>query len=209
MLAAIPRASPEARLINAAVRTFTLVVAPTAVLMGVVPHLYEELGALGPTLVATGFVLLWVVEHRGRHVVDVAASLVVLTLALHSLLDGASLAVALRVGSGPASTLLALALAVHRLPEGLFIGHTVLPRMGRRRTGAIVVLLSAATVAGSMLGREALAQVGGKIASGAVAIGVGVVLRALLHRHSSVPPFAPKGAGKQPGPVAPDRSRSL
>ena len=62
-LVAAGRAS-EARLVNLAVRAFTLVVAPTAVLIGIVPHLYEELGALGPALVAAGFALLWLAEHR-------------------------------------------------------------------------------------------------------------------------------------------------
>ncbi len=201
-LVAAGRAS-EARLVNAAVRAFTLVVAPAAVLIGIVPHLYEELGALGPALVAAGFALLWLAEHR-RHLAGVTTALVVPTLALHSLFDGASLSLVLGSARGPASPLLALTLVAHRLPEGLFIGHTLLPRVGKRSTGATVVLLAAATVAGSVLGREAFGHLGGKVVSGVVATGVGVVLRALLHRHSSTRPT--NGAALQGPPSAPARS---
>lgn len=111
-----------------------------------------------------------------------------------------------RAGSapGPASPLLALALVAHRLPEGLFIGHTLLPRVGARSTAATVALLAAATVAGSVLGREAFGHLGGKVVSGVVATGVGVVLRALLHRHSSAHPT--NSAALQAPPSAPARA---
>ncbi len=202
-LVAAGRAS-QARLINVAVRAFTLVVAPAAVLTGIVPHLYEELGALGPALVAAGFALLWLAEHRGGHLADVTTALVVPTLALHSLFDGASLSLVLGSAPGPASPLLALTLVAHRLPEGLFIGHTLLPRVGARSTGATVALLAAATVGGSVLGREAFGHLGGKVVSGVVATGVGVVLRALLHRHPSAHPT--NGCALQAPRSAPARS---
>lgn len=201
-LVAAGRAS-EVRLVNVAVRAFTLVVAPTAVLIGIVPHLYEEIGALGPALVAAGFALLWLAEHRGRHLAGVATALVVPTLALHSLFDGASLSLVLGSARGPASPLLALTLVAHRLPEGLFIGHTLLPRVGTRSTGATVVLLAAATVAGSVLGREAFGHLGGKVVCGIVATGVGIVLRALLHRHAPAHPTS--GAVLEAPPSAPAR----
>jgi hypothetical protein len=132
--------------------------------------------------------------------------LVVPTLALHSLFDGASLSLVLQSAPGPASPLLALTLVAYRLPEGLFIGQTLLPRVGARSTAATVVLLAAATVAGSVLGREAFGHLGGKMVGGVVATGVGVVLRSLLHLRASTPHT--NGAALQAAPGAPAQSGS-
>jgi hypothetical protein len=173
--------------VDRAVRIVTVVVAPAIVAVGILPHLYEALGPLGPALVAAGYAALWLSERHGEHTAHVAASMVVPALTVHSLVDGASLTVALQSAVGVAPPLLALALAVHRVPEGLFVGRALLPRLGVLGTAGCVGLLSLATVAGAAAGSQALGRMNERMLHAIVAIGIGAILRALLHRRGSDP----------------------
>jgi uncharacterized protein len=170
--------------VDGVVHVFTLVVAPTIVIAAILPHLYEELGALGPALVAVGYCAFWLSERHGEHVAHIAASILMPALTVHSLVDGASLALALRSAAGIAPPLLALALVVHRLPEGLFIGKALLPRIGALGTAGCVCLLAIATVTGAAMGGQALSRLNHDVLHAIVAAGIGAILRSLLHRRS-------------------------
>jgi hypothetical protein len=169
-------------LVDRAVHVFTLVVAPAIVVAGILPHLYKEIGALGPALVALGYVAFWLSERHSERAAHIATSIVMPALTVHSLVDGASLAVALRSAVGLAPSLLTLALVVHRLPEGLFVGRALLPRIGILRTAGCVCLLAMATVTGAAAGGQALGHLNDDVLHAIVAAGVGAILRSLLRR---------------------------
>jgi zinc transporter ZupT len=147
-----------------------------------VPHLWHRLGALAPCMVATGYGLFWLIERalEGR---GLRARVIVSVLALHSLLDGASLAVAQHLALGGASAIFIAALVIHRVPEGLVIGALLLPRHGLKVAAAGAGVLAVMTLAGAAGGRELLQRADGWSLSLAVAIGMGALLRAILHRH--------------------------
>ena len=165
-----------------AIEGFIVGVVPTLVVVDVLPHLWHRLGVLAPCLVATGYGLFWLIERAAEHQ-RLHARVAVSVLALHSLLDGASLAVAQRLGVGRTSAILIAALVIHRLPEGLVIGALLLPRHGLKVAAAGAALLAITTLAGAAGGRELLQRIDGDSLSLAVAAGMGALLRAVLHGH--------------------------
>jgi uncharacterized protein len=160
-------------------------VAPAVVVAGVVPHLYAEIGALGPGLVALGYAASWLAERNGERPVSFATVVILPALVVHSLVDGASLALASRSAVGLAPCLLVLALAAHRLPEGVFLGRALLPHVGAAGTAACVCVLAAATVVGAAVGGRALDRLGDGGSHAIVAAGVGAILRSLVHRRTA------------------------
>jgi zinc transporter ZupT len=165
-----------------AIDGFVVGVVPTLVAVHVLPELWQRLGAVAPCIVATGYGAFWLVERAAEHQ-RLQARAVVSILALHSLLDGASLAVARRMGTGRTSAILIAALVIHRLPEGLVIGALLLPRHGLKVAATGAAILAAMTLAGAAGGRELLKRVDGPSLSLAVAAGMGALLRAVLHGH--------------------------
>jgi zinc transporter ZupT len=135
-----------------AVDGFALGVVPALLLLRLVPHVVEGAGAWGVALVCIGFGALWLADrgHDHAHPADDArtamtlgARLVVPALVLHALSDGAALAMATVGGHSHAHGAdhdlggsLAGAVLLHRLPEGLFLTMTFLPRVGWRGTWA-------------------------------------------------------------------------
>jgi zinc transporter ZupT len=106
---------------------------------------------------------------------------VVGVLALHALVDGASLAVAQRLELGRTSAVLIAALVIHRLPEGLLVGALLLPRHGLRVAAACAAVLALMTLAGAAAGGEILQRADMGWLHLAVAAGMGALLRAVLH----------------------------
>jgi hypothetical protein len=169
-----------------AIDGFILGVVPTLLAARVLPELWGRLGSVAVAFVAMGYGIFWLVEHAAEHQ-RLRARVVVTVLALHSLVDGASLAVAERLELGRPSAILMAALVVHRLPEGLVIGALLIPRYGIKIAAACATLLAAMTIAGAAGGAEFLQQANGWSLSAAVAGGMGALLRAVLHRHTSSP----------------------
>jgi zinc transporter ZupT len=177
------RDRPRLRL---AIDGFILGVVPTIVVVRALPHVWARLGAAAVLFLAMGYGSFWLIERVAEHP-RLRARVVVTVLALHSLLDGASLAVAQRLELGRASLVLMTALVVHRLPEGLVVGAVLAPRHGIKIAVAGATLLAVMTILGAVGGAELLRQTSGWGLSLAVAVGMGALLRAVLHRHASSP----------------------
>jgi len=167
-----------------AIDGFILGVVPTLIAVHIVPHLWNELGVVALGLVAMGYGTFWLIE-RAAEQQTIHARVVVSVLALHSLLDGASLAVAQRLESGRASAVLIAALVSHRLPEGIVIGGLLIPRHGLKAAAIGAAILATMTLAGAAGGRELLQRVDGCSLNLAVGVGMGALLRAVLHGHGS------------------------
>jgi len=167
-----------------AIDGFIVGAVPTLIAVHIVPHLCNQLGAVALGLVAMGYGMFWLIE-RAAEQQRIHARVVVSILALHSLLDGASLAVAQRLQSGRASAILVAALILHRLPEGLLIGALLLPRHGVKVAATGAAILATMTLAGAAGGRELLQRVDGWSLNLAIAGGMGALLRAVLHGHGS------------------------
>lgn len=126
------------------------------VAIDILPHLVEELGALGLLLVAVG---LWGpswLEHRFReaarstHVaVAVFAAFGVL---VHTLIDGAAL-------EATGKTSLVLAVLLHRLPVGMAVWWLLRPAWGTRGALAMLAAMVTATALGFLLGHEVLVDI--------------------------------------------------
>lgn len=165
---------------------FILGVVPTLLAARMLPQLWGRLGSAAVAFVAMGYGIFWLMEQAAEHQ-RLRARVVVAVLALHSLVDGASLAVAERLELGGSSAVLMAALVIHRLPEGLVVGALLIPRHGIRIAAACATLLAVMTIAGAAGGAEFLQQADGRSLSLAIAGGMGALLRAILHRHTSSP----------------------
>ncbi len=183
-------------LASAAIDGLVLGFVPATLAFRMLPHAAESLGwwALVLALGASG--ALWWIDRRGherdhaeRHPfhpsAGAGAGLLLPVLALHGVGDGAALAVAVSPRSMGSS--LALALILHRMPEGLFVASSVLPRSGPRKTAIALAALALSTLAGAVAGRALLDAVPDALFDGALALGVGVMLRLALHSHSARP----------------------
>jgi hypothetical protein len=169
-------------LVRLAIDGFIVGVVPTLVAVHVLPYLWGQLGVGALGAIAVGYGAFWLIEHAAEHQI-VHSRVVVSVLAVHSLLDGASLAMAQRLELGRASAVLMAALVIHRLPEGLVVGAFLLPRHGLRAACAGAALLAFMTLAGAAAGHELLQRVEGGALHLAVAGGMGALLRAVLHGH--------------------------
>lgn len=201
-----------------AVDGFALGVVPALLLLRLVPHVVEGAGAWGVALVCLGFGALWLADrsHDHAHPADDArtamtlgARLVVPALVLHALSDGAALAMATVGGHGHGhgeghglGGSLAGAVLLHRLPEGLFLTMTFLPRLGWRGTWLRLAAVAAATVVGAVLGRVLLQVVPDAFFDGVVALGAGAMLRMSVHSHHPQAASAAARGGSAVGFVA-------
>jgi len=163
----------------------TLGIIPALLLARLLPHLVEAVGAAAVVAVAGGYVGYLLIESRGhRRAAQLGLMLVLPTLALHSFLDGTALAIACtRPDVSVAGTALAGALVVHKVPEGLFVSSRLTPHLAGLRSFAPVLTLGATTVLGGLTGRELLAHAPDATLHVLVAVGIGIMLRMVVHRH--------------------------
>lgn len=186
-------------LASAALDGFCLGFVPAVLALQMLPHAMGSLGARALGLAAVAYGVFWWVDRRA-HDRDHAAAhpfhpeagpgagLLVPMLALHGLSDGAALSVAL--SSRGVGVSLAAALILHRMPEGLFIASSMLPRSGPRKTAVALLALALSTVVGAALGQALLDAIPEELFDGALALGVGAMLRLAMHSHAPPPPHA-------------------
>jgi len=168
----------------AALDAATLALVPGVILLRLLPHLIEDAGVSALIGFALGYVVLQLAEATShRRATTIGLAVVLPALAIHAFFDGATLAVALSndvLGSGGA--MLATALLVHRIPEGLFLA-SAMSAAGARGVRWGIVAISIATIIGALAGRELLHHDSGDALHVAVAVGLGVMLRLVMHRH--------------------------
>ncbi len=184
---------------SAALDGFSLGFVPAVLALRMLPHAMGSLGVRALALAALAYAALWWVDRRA-HARDHAAAhpfhpaagagagLLVPMLALHGMSDGAALAVALSSRGVGAS--MAAALILHRMPEGLFIASSMLPSAGRSKTAVALVALALSTVVGAALGQALLDAIPDALFDGALALGVGAMLRLAMHSHAPRPATA-------------------
>jgi zinc transporter ZupT len=166
--------------IHALVDGFVLGLVPPLIVLRILPELCAELGVFAVAFFVTGYAGAWLGGRSSRRM-RLVTWLSLGTFALHSIVDGAALALACQSGGRSA---LALGLVSHRLPEGLLIGTQLLPRFGGWRTVGVTALLGAATALGALSGQRLLAHVDAELTHGLVAVGMGAMLRIASHRHA-------------------------
>lgn len=176
---------------GAVMEGFTLGVIPALLATRLIPHVVEGVGAWALALVALGFGVVTLVDRRDHaRGTQLGAAVVVPTLAVHAVSDGAGLAMASSVldgGARAAGLGLAAALLLHRLPEGLFIANASVDAVGWRGTFRRIGVVALATVVGATLGRGLLAVVPEAVLDGVVALGLGGMLRLSVHSHHPLP----------------------
>jgi hypothetical protein len=165
-------------------------IVPTLLLLRLLPHLVEETGlwAVGACLV--GFLGYTALESRAHgRATDFGLAIVLPTLAIHGFLDGAGLALVFQRGDllSTGAAAIGAALVMHKVPEGLFVASVLLPSLGPRRTWMRIAALAFATVLGALSGRELLSHTPDQVLHVVVALGLGVMLRMVIHRHGSAP----------------------
>lgn len=158
---------------------------PVLVASRLLPHLNDEIGIAAWVLAVGGYGAMVLLERRRASLANVDAAVVLPALAVHSAIDGAALAVAFEGGGSAGAVVLGGALVLHRLPEGLLIGSVFVPRVGVRRTLGRLAWLATSTVAGAVCGKAFLERVDGAWLHGIVAIGFGVMVRLVVHRHGA------------------------
>lgn len=154
-------------------------------LLRLVPHLVDEIGAVAVAAVALGYALFTAIEARthGR-TLQLGAAILLPTMAVHSFLDGTALAIAFDRGVTTATGwTLGAALVLHRIPEGLVLASALIPILGLRGTMVRISVLAALTLVGALVGRELLVHTPDHALHLVVAIGIGVMLRMALHHH--------------------------
>jgi len=168
-----------------AVEGLTLGVIPVLVASRLLPRLSDEIGAFAWILALAGYSILAWLERRRVDPASVGAAFVLPALAFHSAMDGAALAVAFGNPGDVSAVVLGGALVLHRLPEGLLIGSVFVPRVGVRRTLKGVAWLAAGTLAGAVGGRGLLTRAPAAWLHGIVALGLGIMVHVVVHRHTS------------------------
>ncbi|WP_437764383.1 permease [Sorangium sp. So ce281] len=167
----------------------TLGLVPALVLTRHLPHVVEEIGAQALLWAALGYAALGLTEHRRRDTGEVLGREIAFSaLAVHGLLDGAGLALAVAAADSSADgVLFASAVLVHRLPEGLSLAARFLPAWGWRQLAARLGLLGLLTVLGAVLGQGAVESLPHESFEVFIAFGLGVLLRLVVHTHEAPP----------------------
>ncbi|MBI2391309.1 MAG: permease [Deltaproteobacteria bacterium] len=179
---------------SAAIEGLTIGVVPVLVITRLLPHTMEELRAGALALAALGFLAVSF-AHRGGHALEarIGRAVVVPTLLLHAITDGAGLAISAAAPERSAGWVLGAALILHRLPEGLFVATALAPpgvESSPRRTYVPVALLAIGTIIGALGGVRILSAVPETIVDGVVAFGIGAMLRLVVHTHTPAPDAA-------------------
>jgi uncharacterized membrane protein YraQ (UPF0718 family) len=177
-------------LVAAVIEGLTLGLVPFLIVARLLPHVMEELGLAAAGLALAGYVALWLIERKRHDLGDrIGQAVIIPTLALHALSDGAGLSIAFAASRehGSAGALVGLAIVMHRIPEGLFIATRLLPALGWSRTLVWLGLLASTTVAGALAGHSLLERVPESLFDAIVAFGLGAMLRMVMHAHSPMP----------------------
>lgn len=179
---------------SAAIEGLTIGVVPVLVITRLLPHTMEELRAGALALAALGFLAVSF-AHRGGHALEarIGRAVVVPTLLLHAITDGAGLAISAASPERSTGWVLGAALILHRLPEGLFVATALAPpgvESSLRRTYVPVALLAIGTIIGALGGERILSAVPETIVDGVVAFGIGAMLRLVVHTHTPAPDAA-------------------
>lgn len=171
---------------SAAIEGLMLGLVPVLVLVRLTPHAYESIGPAALGLVALGYTGTWLADRWGHRAgARIGRALIVPALTVHAFTDGAALAVAFASDrGGHHGTLLGAALLLHRFPEGLFLATALVPVLGWRRTLWRLVPVATATILGAGVGHTVLAHVSDALLDAIVALGLGVILRLVMHDHS-------------------------
>lgn len=152
---------------------FVLVSVGGIVLLEILPRSLEGLGLAAIPLALVGFLFPHAVEHRlGSLPVSprtILSTLIILGLVLHQLLDGAVLGTPPMLGGLPDHnhhgdaplSALALAVVLHQLPKGFLLWEIARKAGGLLAAVLVILGLIAATVVGSILGQQLLAELGG------------------------------------------------
>jgi hypothetical protein len=159
---------------------------PLVLVLRLAPHVIGEAGAPALLLVGVGYAVLWWSDrgaHHGARGGRVAGAIILPALLVHALTDGASLAMATSARRPLDGTLIA-ALAAHRLPEGLFVVATWLPRVGARGALLRLFAVGGASLVGLLLGDRLLLVLPEGAHDLIVAVGVGAMLRVVTHTHA-------------------------
>ncbi|HEY3807252.1 MAG TPA: hypothetical protein VGL61_31845 [Kofleriaceae bacterium] len=154
-------------------------------LLRLVPHIVDEIGASAIAAVAVGYVAFSALEARTHaRATQLGAAILLPTLGIHAFLDGTALAIAFQHGgTDAAGATLGAALILHRVPEGLVIATALVPTLGVRATMYRVAALALMTLMGGVIGRELLAHTPDRALHVVVAVGLGVMLRMIVHSH--------------------------
>ena len=169
--------------------SFVLVSVSVVVLLHVVPHSAEVLGA--PAVLAAGAgLLLPIALHKLDHALGgearrglrltrdrIVYTLLALGLTVHALFDGAALSAH--------SQSLALGVLAHRLPAGLALWVMLRPRAGTARTLTLMGLYGGGTVVGALVGGALEASAGAR----PLALLQAIVAGSILHVVAESPPL--------------------
>jgi len=160
---------------------------PTLVLARLLPHTFESLGVFCVALAALGFVLADRSMHGHSHHAQrtLSNTLVLPALWLHTLADGAALAVSSSGRIGHSSVLVAAAVILHRIPEGLFVASRLQNPKSPRSTCLAILPLALSSLLGAYLGDELLNVLPDVALDAVLALGAGAMLRLAVHTHPS------------------------
>ncbi|NQD37514.1 hypothetical protein HPT27_10785 [Permianibacter sp. IMCC34836] len=153
---------------------------------------YEQIGWVGPLLGVVAMALPSLIEQVFSRLALPTHSLTVLlgalALAVHSLMDGATLAAA-------DDQWLAIAVVLHQLPLGLAIWWLVRHALSRSLAIATLMAMGLATVLGFVLTQQVVPVLTQSTSAGLQAFLAGALLHVLLHRHRPRADHAGDGLG--------------
>ncbi|HEX4909538.1 MAG TPA: hypothetical protein VFV64_02105 [Permianibacter sp.] len=142
---------------------------------------YEQIGWVGPLLGLVAMALPSLIEQVFSRLAlpthSLTALLGALALAVHSLMDGATLAAA------GADQWLAAAVVLHQLPLGLAIWWLVRHALGRTMSVITLIGMGLATIVGFVLTQQVVPALSHTTAAGLQAFLAGALLHVLIHRH--------------------------
>ena len=175
----------DGSLVESVVDGFTRGAVPCVVALRVLPDLVGQIGGVAIVLALLGYAALRTFEGGDHGTPRLAVGAVVLALAVHSLIDGASLSLFLPLPEQHLRVpqlLLAGAVIGHRSVEGLVVSRMMAPHVGGRRALQVIAALALVTGAAACGGRALRAWLPMRALAVAVALGAGVLVRVVLHR---------------------------
>lgn len=179
------RAAQRAPTVLQALDGFVLVSVSLLLLLFVLPHTWEAIGAWVLPLGFAGFLLpQWMdrFSQRWHHAADRAALVLgMVALVVHAATDGVALASA--DAAEPAMT---AAIVLHRLPVGLAVWMLARPGLGRAGAVVVLAIVMLATCAGFWLGGIHAAAFDAKATALLLAFVSGSLLHVLFHQHTPV-----------------------
>ncbi len=162
---------------------FIFVTISGLVLFHILPEILYSGGLMVLVLMALGvFAPSWIEKYFQRAARQAHQStlfLAVLGLVLHASIDGSVLIVEQGDRTG---WLLALGVLLHRFPVGLTIWWLLRPQYGRLLPSAILLTMSATTLAGAFFADHSLAHIDGQWLAWLQAFVMGSIMHVVIHR---------------------------